>query len=134
MRPPTTGCFEPHPLLENAAVRILREAESFPDGEPVRASVSAMGFGGIDTHVTLEAAPESRGATLDGDPLALAATPQDAEVFLFGADDRGALRERVARVAQFAARISFAELADLAAQLEAALPERAAVRGACANW
>src|SRR5215469_1409177 len=55
--PPTTGCDTPHPELtaEQPALRILRTGELWPHDVPVRAGVSAMGFGGINTHVTLEA-------------------------------------------------------------------------------
>jgi enediyne polyketide synthase len=55
--PPTTGCEDPHPelLVDRPALRILRRGEPWPLGQHVRAGVSAFGFGGIDTHVALEA-------------------------------------------------------------------------------
>jgi len=54
--PPAVGCVEPHEILaaEGASLRALRKAEPWPDGAPVRAAVTAMGFGGINTHVVLE--------------------------------------------------------------------------------
>src|SRR5207247_34993 len=81
---------------------------------PLRASVSAMGFGGIDTHLTLEGEAGARRDGLGDDERRLAATPQDAELFLFGAASPEALGAAITRVAGYAARISFAEMADLA--------------------
>src|SRR5262249_28515595 len=50
--PPTSGCDTPHPELtqENPMLRILKSGELWPDDAPLRAGVSAMGFGGINTH------------------------------------------------------------------------------------
>jgi len=123
IQPPTTGCFEPHRALEGAAVRILRDAEPWPADRPLRAAVSAMGFGGIDTHLTLESLARERRSGLDDDERSLASTPQDAELFLLGAGDARALGEQIERLARYAGRISLAEMADLAAALERALPE-----------
>ncbi|MEV0666819.1 type I polyketide synthase [Actinomadura luteofluorescens] len=121
--PPTTGCDEPHPLLREpgAPLRVVREAEPWPDA-PLRAGVSAMGFGGINTHVVLEAADVRRTtARLAARDRRVAREPLDREVFALSADtvaDLGALLERVA---VRAATMSLAEHADLAA----ALAERA---------
>jgi len=54
--PPTTGCGQPHPQLTRStpALRVLHEPEVWPDGHPIRASVSAMGFGGINAHVVID--------------------------------------------------------------------------------
>src|SRR5919202_815644 len=62
--PPTTGCREPHAELtgEGAALRVLRKGERWPRERRLRAGVSAMGFGGINTHVTLEGAEATQGA------------------------------------------------------------------------
>jgi enediyne polyketide synthase len=51
--PPMTGCRDPHPeLLGSPALRVADAGEPWPDGERV-AGVSAMGFGGINTHLVL---------------------------------------------------------------------------------
>src|SRR5262249_50717284 len=54
--PPTTGCTQPHPQLigPNVALRVLHEPELWPNGYPLRASVSAMGFGGINAHIVID--------------------------------------------------------------------------------
>ncbi len=130
IRPPTTGCFDAHPSLTGACVRVLRDAEPWPAGKPLRAAVSAMGFGGIDTHLTLEGAGTPGGGDLDGEARALASTYQDCELFLFGAETVELLREAVERTRRAASRISFAELGDLAAALARLLRKRPRCRAA----
>ncbi|WP_414940382.1 SDR family NAD(P)-dependent oxidoreductase [Amycolatopsis sp. cmx-11-51] len=118
--PPGTGFGEPHPKLldDSAALYLPRSPELWPTSEPVRAGVSAMGFGGINTHIAVE---EPRGVTrraeLDGWTANAAAGRQDAEVWLFDAADTAELRERIARAAAVAGKLAFAELADVAAVL-----------------
>src|SRR5678815_2730579 len=55
--PPTVGCDDPHEALkeEGSPLRALKQGELFSPDTSLRAGVSAMGFGGINTHVTLEA-------------------------------------------------------------------------------
>ncbi len=66
--PPVTGCDQPHRTFAepSAVLRILREPELWSQKRPRRAGVSAMGFGGVNTHLTLEAAPRAvkRGAII----------------------------------------------------------------------
>ncbi|MGX2993283.1 type I polyketide synthase [Streptomyces sp. JNUCC 64] len=116
--PPATGVRRPHPALTGThrALRLAERPEEFPSG-PVRAGVSAMGFGGVNTHVTVEAAGE-RPARSSAVPRA-ARTPQSCELLVLTAPDGPALRERCLRLAALTARISYAELTDLAAALAA---------------
>ncbi|MBO2455776.1 SDR family NAD(P)-dependent oxidoreductase [Actinomadura barringtoniae] len=109
--PPTTGCETPHPLLEDAPLRVVGEAEAWPDGPiPARAAVSAMGFGGINTHVVLEAAQHVPGqVTLRG--------PLGEQVFVMAAWSREELHVLLDRIAVRAETMSHAELLDLAATL-----------------
>ncbi len=130
--PPTTGCGEPHPALsgETPALRVLAEGEPWPADRPLRAGVSAMGFGGINTHVVLEGIATERRLTLTPPERALLSSAQDAELFLLAAPDAEALRRQVDHLLAFAAQLSRAELADLAAALEGRLDQchvRAAV-------
>jgi enediyne polyketide synthase len=121
--PPTTGCDEPSALLrENEpALRVLGRGELFPAGAPPRAGVSAMGFGGINTHLTIEAAGDERRESLNSRERALLSSPQDAEMFLFDARDPAELAGQIERVLAYASRLSRAELADLAAALAGGL-------------
>ncbi len=119
--PPTTGCEQPHAELArpDAALRVLAEAAAWPEAQPLRAAVSAMGFGGINTHVVLEGRGERRPAPAA--PRRVTGPRQDAELFLFAASDRAGLTRQVERVRAHAANLSRAELADVAAALAGAL-------------
>ncbi|MGW4425693.1 SDR family NAD(P)-dependent oxidoreductase [Streptosporangium sp. NPDC004631] len=133
--PPTTGCVEPHPVLEEetAQLRVLRRAEPWPVGAPLRAGVTAMGFGGINTHVVLEkdASEDSRRrVSLDTRTRALVSSVQDVELLLLDGGSPPELRERLVRLLDFVPGLSYAQLADLAATLQrelTGLPYRAAV-------
>ncbi len=123
--PPSTGWEVAHPVLaeEGHALRLLREGEPWPADQPLRAGVSAMGFGGINAHVVLEAAAAERHAAIGPRERSLLGTPQDAELFVFRAPDRESFRRQLARLLSYAARVSRAELTDLAAALAGSLEE-----------
>ncbi|MFF2750012.1 SDR family NAD(P)-dependent oxidoreductase [Kitasatospora sp. NPDC058048] len=131
--PPATGHVDPHPGLlgDEAAMYVPRQAELWPAGHPVRAGVSAMGFGGINTHVTLAEAPGStRREALDARTTRLVAGRQDAELLLLDAADTAALRAELTRLLDLVPKLAQAELADLAGTLADRLadgPVRAAV-------
>ncbi|MBD2900316.1 hypothetical protein amrb99_93200 [Actinomadura sp. RB99] len=130
--PPTTGCERPHPLLDEGgdALRVLRKGEAWPEGVPLRAGVSAMGFGGINTHVVVEAPRPSRRARVDTRTRSVINSPQDAELFALDAGSPAALAERATALAAVAEAAARSELPDLAAHLAGRLdrrPWRAAV-------
>ncbi|WP_225993788.1 type I polyketide synthase [Actinomadura rudentiformis] len=130
--PPTTGCERPHPLLDEGAdaLRVLRKGEPWPDGAPLRAGVSAMGFGGINTHMVVEAPRASRRTRLDNRTRSVLNSPQDAELFVLDADSPAALAERATALVPVAEAAARSELPDLAAHLAGRLarrPWRAAV-------
>jgi enediyne polyketide synthase len=122
--PPTTGCTRPHALLAGPApaLRVLRHAEPWPADQPLRAAVSAMGFGGINSHVVLDGPPApapERARAADGEIPAWSwsSAAQDAEVFLLASADRAGLAAQIDRLLGLADRISRAEMTDLAALL-----------------
>ncbi|NBE51894.1 type I polyketide synthase [Streptomyces boluensis] len=133
MLPPAIGCVDPHELLtdEAANLRVLRKAEPWPKDQARRAGITAMGFGGINTHVVLDKevsgkrrAPVSRRATT------LAGSLQDSELLLLDGDSPEALRARISQVADFVPKLSYAQIGDLGATLQKELrdlPYRAAV-------
>lgn len=131
--PPATGHYEPHPKLtgESPALYVPGSAELWPADVPIRAGVSAMGFGGINTHIALEQGPgTARRTEVPREDTALVGSRQDAELLLLDAADVAGLRERAAGVAELVPAISFAELADLAGTLSGELsggPVRAAI-------
>jgi enediyne polyketide synthase len=108
--PPATGCEEPHPEMGEGLVAPGAPA-LWPADAPLRASVSAFGFGGINSHVALEGATGARRQRLSDREMVLARTPQDAELFCFASQAQ--LDEAVA----LAPGLSFAEMTDLAASL-----------------
>lgn len=122
--PPATGHYEPHPSLleDTAAMYVPRRAALWPEELPVRAGVSAMGFGGINTHIALEQGPgRGRRSGLSQRTRELVAGRQDAELLLFDATSAESLRDRIALAADLVPKLSFAELADLGATLAAEL-------------
>ena len=130
--PPATGHHDPHPELagERAPLRVPLTAEPWPAGQPVRAGVSSMGFGGINTHIVLENPGASPPPALDARTIRLSRSRQDCELLLLDADSHAELRDQLAHLAEFSARLAYAELTDLAATLQAGLagrPVRAAV-------
>jgi enediyne polyketide synthase len=123
---PMVGCRDPHPELtgDGAALRVVPQAEPWPVGAPRRAGVTALGFGGINTHIVLDEAPgTARPDTTRAKP-GLARSAQDAELLLVDADSPGDLRDRLAELAPAVARMSYAELGDLAHFLQAELADR----------
>ncbi|MDQ3790508.1 MAG: polyketide synthase, partial [Actinomycetota bacterium] len=118
--PPATGHYDPHPKLtgDDAALYVPNAPELWPADRPVRAGVSAMGFGGINTHIALEQAPGTeRRTTLPAEVGTLNSGRQDAELLLFDADDVATLRGNVAATLEVVPKLSFAELTDLAGEL-----------------
>ena len=121
--PPNAGMETPHPVFsrEVPVLRFLPQGEVWPANLPLRAGVSAMGFGGINVHVALEGHAVSRRQNLDEREIALVTSAQDTELFCIGAEDRAALLEQVEQLEAVAAWISRSELADLAAKLARAV-------------
>jgi acyl transferase domain-containing protein len=118
--PPTAGCRDRNAAFEESAPTLypVLQGEIRPREALLRAGVSAMGFGGINCHVTLESgdrpAPPPTGAL---DPRALIAHAQDAEIFVFSAESPRALRDRARQAREKAYGLSLAEMADFAAWL-----------------
>jgi enediyne polyketide synthase len=130
--PPITGCEMPHALLTSPkpTLCVLRQPQHWPADRPLRASVSAMGFGGINTHITLESMTTERRHKLSGRERQLGSSAWDTELFVFSGENREALLASIQAIHSFSARISFSELRDLASTLSKEakpLPMRAAL-------
>jgi enediyne polyketide synthase len=117
--PPATGCEEPHAALAGAdpVLRVLAAAEPWPAGRPLRAGVSAMGFGGVNAHVVVEGPAAARRRGLSARERHLAAPPQDVELALLAGVDAASLAAAARQLAELAPRLSRAELGDVAAAL-----------------
>ncbi|NYT95313.1 type I polyketide synthase [Salinispora sp. H7-4] len=117
--PPTTGCRSPHPLLADGnRLRVADEAQPWPAGEQY-AAVSAMGFGGINTHVVLGGATPAAPRPLSAHVRRLSRPHPDHELVVCGASDATALAGLLTRVRTVATTLSRPELTDLAAGLAA---------------
>ncbi|HVG22046.1 MAG TPA: type I polyketide synthase, partial [Blastocatellia bacterium] len=123
--PPTTACDQPHPKVAgpDASLKILKQGEVWPAERPLRAGVSAMGFGGINTHIALEGVAKQRRGELDFREQALLSSAQDAELFLMASRDGAGLLGEARHLLTFASRISLAEMTDLAAAIQGALDQ-----------
>jgi enediyne polyketide synthase len=130
--PPTAGTDGRHPELmaPTATLAAPLEGQLWPAGAPLRAGVSAMGFGGVNAHVVLESAATERRPALDPTEQRLLRSAQDAELFLLAADHRDDLRRQVDRLRLLAGRLSRSELGDLSAALVRRLRDRR-VRAGC---
>jgi enediyne polyketide synthase len=131
--PPTAGCKEPNPIFASSArgvypvlTGIIRSPEAV-----LYAGVSAMGFGGINSHVTISSADAPAThfkPTLEERSLLVA--NQETELFVLGASSVPALIELTQSIILQAAGMSLAELPDLAAHsqdLKSNQPLRAAI-------
>ncbi|MFD6949681.1 erythronolide synthase [Nocardiopsis sp. TSRI0078] len=130
--PPGTGHHDPHPLLEeeSAALYVPDRALPWPEDRPVRAGVSAMGFGGVNTHVTVETAADRGGPGITAHTRELVSGRQDAELLVVEGGDTADVRRRLEELSEILPRLSYAELTDLAHTLAGRTgggPARAAV-------
>ncbi|MBW2741969.1 MAG: polyketide synthase, partial [Deltaproteobacteria bacterium] len=118
--PPTAACKDPHPLfntLAHSLYPILQGKQRKPT-EILRAGVSAMGFGGINCHVTLQSG-DSPSDRLDPsmDEQSMMVSNQETEIFVLTAETMDELYEKVNDLIKISKGISIAELTDLAAKL-----------------
>ncbi|SHK09537.1 enediyne polyketide synthase [Nocardiopsis flavescens] len=119
--PPGTAQHVPHPLLTrpDAVLRVPSRAEPWPWEGPARAGVSAMGFGGINTHIALQECGSAPRSGVDARTRRLVAGRQDAELLIARAPDTDALRSVLHSWAALLPGLSYAELTDFAAEAAA---------------
>ncbi|NJR57474.1 MAG: type I polyketide synthase [Cyanobacteria bacterium CRU_2_1] len=131
--PPTAGCTDPNPVFETTAQSLypVMQGEVRQSTDTLRAGVSAMGFGGINCHVTLASgdAPSDRFSS-PLDERSLLVSNQDTELFVFSAASISALLERIQTVQAQAVGLSLAEMVDLAVHLTHELDEPQPLRAA----
>ncbi len=119
--PPGRATDSPHPVLaENAAVlRRAQRAELWSADRPLRIGISAMGFGGINVHVTVEE-PEKRSSRrieFTSRERRLIQSQRDAEIFPFAAATTEQLLTRLRVLRPRLTELSCGELGDLSAVL-----------------
>lgn len=114
--PPTAGISQPHPIFSNQANNLypVMLGEICDPKIKLRAGVSAMGFGGINTHVTLESYdPPSPRLKPAIEERSLLVSNQETEIFLLTAENVTDLSAKAENLAQIARDISLAEMVDL---------------------
>jgi len=134
--PPTTACIKPHDIFSRHPGNLApagRAAVWETDGVPRRAGVNAMGFGGINTHITIEEADDEskppQSDLINSEEWERLGNNQDAELFLFSFSSARDLAWTINYVASFAGACSLAEFTDLAAEMA-----RRATRGSLSRW
>ncbi len=129
--PPTAACRDFHPVFDTTARRLYPAifGEILDPEETIRAGVSAMGFGGINCHVTLESGDAAISKLRPSIPEKnLLVSNQDTELFLITADSAKGLRGKIENLLEISKGISIAELTDLAFKLSREVEKKAGVR------
>ena len=129
--PPTAACRDFHPVFDTTARQLYPAVlgEILKPEDVVRAGVSAMGFGGINCHVTLESGdkPHSELRPLIPEKNLLMSN-QTAELFLVTADSSEGIHKKIENLLEISKGISIAELTDLACQISHEVKKKASVR------
>ena len=116
--PPTVNCERPIKAFSESGGKLrpsLTGKAWESNGAPRRASVSSMGFGGANSHVTIEEANPDDSASAEH--LTLLGSHQSSELILLSAADTDGLVRQVRQLLPIAERICHAELTDLSAAL-----------------
>src|SRR5262249_41348424 len=118
--PPTTGCEDPISELSerDSPLRVLKQGIEWPAEIPLRAGISGMGFGGINTHLVIEGIATARRRSFDFDARAFISSHQDAELFLLTASNNAGLLAQTEHLLKFSSRLSNSEMSDLACAME----------------
>ncbi|MFP4104215.1 type I polyketide synthase, partial [Coleofasciculus sp.] len=109
-------------------LRVLNQGEPWSVDYPLRAGVSAMGFGGINTHIVLEGISRHPIANIGYNPTLW--TTQDAELLLLSGKDISDLHQQVTHLLTLAPQLSYAEITDLAAELAKTVNPNPGIRAA----
>jgi len=118
--PPTAACRDPNATFEGEARSLypVMEGSVHPATSSLRAGVSAMGFGGINCHVTLESAdPPAANLAPAIDENTLLASAQETELFVLAARDVVEFSARARELADVARDASMGDLVDLSDSL-----------------
>ena len=131
--PPTAGCRYPHPVFDTKAHCLypVLQGEIHKPTKKLRAGVSAMGFGGINCHVTLESgnSPSSR-LEPSIKERTLLASGQETEIFVLTSGSMTELKKRIVNLQEEVKLASIAELTDLAAKLGKEADKKSFVKSA----
>lgn len=118
--PPTANVDFPNKAFfeENMPVYPILTGEILNPDRVMRAGISAMGFGGINSHVTVESCGKPSVKLMPELPYSsLLSSYQRTELMVFSADTREALLEQIDTLIGKTKGVSVAEVTDLACEL-----------------
>ncbi len=124
--PPTAGCIEPNPIFNTMGKNLFPviRGEIRSHQNIMKAGISAMGFGGINCHVTIESGTrESQPIHTSLQESKLLCSSEDTEIFPISANNRNELIQKIQQVSIEASTMSFAEMIDMAASLSKKISE-----------
>lgn len=111
--PPATGFKKKHSIFgENDLLKLPDFPVFYDTKKTMRAGVSSMGFGGINTHITVESHHLEKDVVNNSTFV-----DQNSELFLFSANTKKNLFEKLAKFEHILPQISIAELVDLSFEL-----------------
>lgn len=129
--PPTANCMEPNNVFQSSVHNLypIITGQICEPTKKIKAGISAMGFGGINCHVTIESADSpADNLTPSIEERKLLVSHQETELFVLGARSITDLRELTRAAKSRAKDICEGELVDLAVQLSRELETDASVR------
>lgn len=116
--PVATGNNEPHALFDKQDFLQLPGSNlPYKAKLPLRIGVSSMGFGGINTHVTLEENQEDHYRSRHTYKIPFNSISQDSELFIIADINLEGLKQQLSTLLQRSKQLSIAELADLSCSL-----------------
>lgn len=118
--PPIAGCENWNPIFENDARSLfpLVDGEKKNINETLRAGISAMGFGGINCHVTVESyGPPSPEFSPFLNEEVMLASHQDADAFFFTSQSLAQMKIEVQKAIDESQKMARSECTDLAHEL-----------------
>ncbi|MEN8262910.1 MAG: type I polyketide synthase, partial [Nitrospirota bacterium] len=131
--PPTANCSEPNEVFESSVPSVypIMSGEIRLPEEKLKAGVSAMGFGGINCHVTIESGDQPSESLVPSiEERKLLVSHQETELFVLSASSASELLKRTQTIKQRAQGLPESELVDLAAQITNELEPNVPVRSA----
>ena len=129
--PPTAGCKDPNPVFDDTAKCIypILEGKVEKSDKNIKAGISAMGFGGINCHITIESGDKpAKTLKSDLDERSLIASKQETELFVFASDSVSGLLEQIRIAKKDVFGICNGELIDFAAKISRNIDEKNQVR------
>ncbi len=115
--PATTNCIHPNKLFNPSLKPILKNKFWKKGNTPRRASVSAMGFGGSNSHITLEEYIPPGITSSNSENLKISSAFNSSELMPLSGVTAADIQQAIKRLLPISQKISRAELSDVSAAL-----------------